>query len=108
MFLYHITNKKNIKSIKVYGLIPKKPCEWRRIIPPHWRNKEIVWLLGYTKNPSRWQSGNIDDSICLQINVSLLDSKFLHRLHKLNKEEDLEWWFFVGIIPTNAIEHLFP
>jgi len=102
VFLYHVTRKKYIESIMAYGLTPRKPIEWRWKIPPRWRNKEIIWLQGKSFPKSRrW-------SVRLKIDTSLLDTKNLHRLHKVNRESKLpylDWWFYVGTIPPKAIEH---
>lgn len=99
-FLYHITRTSNLDSIGDIGLIPKKPVEWRKIIPSKYRNEDIIWLLGYPRKNNRWRS-------CLRIDVSTLNKFNLYRLHKLNAEKGTEWWFYVGNIPSNAISQDF-
>lgn len=102
-FLYHTvlgmsevepsTIRDAIKSIMMYGLIPRVPDEWADLLPSFLRSKPIVWLADGIYQG--YQRGRI-----LRVEAGLLDKIKLFKV----EISDVKWWVYEGIIPPHLIK----
>lgn len=94
MILYHRTERRLRSQILSNGLTPRKPLEWKNLIPTKFRNRPLVWLKENLKPGTKTK---VDLTICAE----KLDQE---RLKKLDIR-GVKWWIYLGKIPPKAISH---
>ena len=81
-----------VKVIKMYGLMPQVPHEWKSRLPERLQTEPVVWLSeGIYQG---FETGRI-----LLIDTALLADEKLHCIDAFVKG----WWIYEGLIPPEAI-----
>ena len=81
-----------VKGILMYGLMPRVPDEWKKLLPKRLQTEPIVWLAkGIYQG---FEMGRI-----LRIDTEKIANEKLHCIDAF-----ISWWVYEGLIPPEAIE----
>lgn len=83
---------KKVQSILEKGLTPRKPDEWKGLLPAGLQDTPIVWL---TAGVHHCHGGRV-----FSIETRGLSKGNLHHLDL----KDVDWWVYTGVIPPWSLK----